>query len=120
MPSAPGSLDAAESAACSPCHSGTNASPPLRNVMGEYSKTYAHPTLTVTGAHDPAESLPVNTTRHAACADCHNPHAAFPQTGTPVAPALEADLSGIRHFRSRNTRSERIPGLFQMPRGQLQ
>lgn len=88
-------LDAAESAACSPCHSGTNASPTLRNVLGEYSKTYAHPTLTVTGVHDPAESLPVNTTRHAACVDCHNPHAAVAQTGTPVAPALQADLSGV-------------------------
>jgi predicted CXXCH cytochrome family protein len=94
----PRSLDAAEEAACSPCHSGSNASPPLRNVMGEYAKTYVHPTLTVSGAHDAAESLPVNTTRHAECADCHNAHAASPQNATPVAPAAEADLAGVSGY----------------------
>jgi len=94
----PRSLEGAESAACSPCHSGTNASPALRNITGEYSKTYVHPTLTVTGAHDAAESLPVNTTRHAACADCHNSHSASAQTGTPIAPAIEADLNGVSGY----------------------
>ena len=94
----PRSLDAAEEAACSACHSGLNASPPLRNVMADYAKTYAHPTLTVSGAHDPVEPLPVNTTRHAECADCHNPHAAFAQTGTAAPPALEADLAGVSGY----------------------
>jgi predicted CXXCH cytochrome family protein len=91
-------VDAAESAACSPCHSGANASPALRNVMAEYSKTYAHPTLTVTAAHDAAEKLPVNTTRHAACADCHNPHTAFGATGYPIPPGVENAISGVSGY----------------------
>lgn len=94
------SLIGSEEADCSACHSGANVSPPLRNVMGEYTKTYAHPTVTVSGAHDPVESLPVNTTRHAECADCHNPHAAAPQTGTSVPPNLEADLTGTSGYDS--------------------
>ena len=94
----PRSLDAVEEAACSPCHSGANVSPTLLNVTGEYAKAYSHPTLTVSGAHDAAESLPVNTTRHAECADCHNPHAAAPQAATPTAPALEVDLSGVSGY----------------------
>jgi len=92
------SLDAVEEAACSTCHNGANASPPLLNVMGDYTKTYAHPTLTVSGVHDPTEGLPVNTTRHAECADCHNSHAASPQTGTPVAPTIQADLAGVSGY----------------------
>jgi len=94
----PRNLKAAEEAACSPCHSGANASPALRNVMGEFAKTYSHPATTVSGAHDPAESLPVNGTRHAECADCHNSHAASAQTGTPVAPASQASLAGVSGY----------------------
>jgi hypothetical protein len=66
--------------------------------MGEYTKTYAHPSLTVTGVHDPSETLPVNSSRHAACADCHNPHSSYSQTGTPVAPATEAELAGVSGY----------------------
>jgi len=73
-------LKGVEQAVCSPCHSGTNISPVLRNVMGDFSKTYSHPTTTVAGVHDPTESLPVNTARHAECPDCHNPHAASAQS----------------------------------------
>jgi predicted CXXCH cytochrome family protein len=96
--SVPRNMKALEEAACSPCHSGANVSPALQNVMGEYAKTYSHPTATVTGAHDPAEAIPVNNTRHAECADCHNPHAASAQTGTPVAPLIEADLTGVSGY----------------------
>ncbi|HMD49188.1 MAG TPA: cytochrome c3 family protein, partial [Bryobacteraceae bacterium] len=97
------SLIAAEEADCSPCHGGTNVSPALRNIMGEYTKTYSHPTLTVSGAHDAAEAVPVNATRHAECVDCHNSHAATPQIGTPAAPALEADLTGVSGYDTAGT-----------------
>ena len=92
------SLKAAESADCSPCHGGANVSPALPNVMGEFSKAYAHPSLTATGIHDPMEGVPVNNARHSACADCHNPHAASAQTGTPVAPAAQADIAGVSGY----------------------
>ncbi len=94
----PRNLKASEEGACSPCHSGANAAPALLNVMAEFTKTYAHPTTTVTGAHDPAETLPVNGTRHAECADCHNSHAASAQAGTPVAPAVQASLAGVSGY----------------------
>ena len=51
--------------------------------------------MSVAGAHDPAEGLPVNNTRHAECPDCHNSHAAYAQTGTPAAPAAQAALAGV-------------------------
>lgn len=91
-------LKGVESATCVPCHGGANVSPALLNVMGEFTKAYVHPSLTVVGVHDPAEGVPVNNTRHAACADCHNPHAAAAQTGTPSAPALESDLAGVSGY----------------------
>ena len=92
------SLKAVEEAACSSCHSGSNVTPVLRNVIGEYSKTYSHPTLRVSGAHDAAESLPVEKARHAECADCHNSHAAAASTGTPLPPSLQAPLAGARGY----------------------
>ncbi len=94
----PRSLKAAEESGCSPCHGGANASPAPLNLMAEYTKAYSHPTLTVSGAHDAAEALPVNSARHAECADCHNSHAAYAQTGTPTAPNVKASLAGISGY----------------------
>jgi len=94
----PRNLDAAESAACSPCHGGANSSPALLNVMAEYNKTYSHPTLIVTGIHDPAEAVPVNNARHAACSDCHNSHTASAQTGTALPPAVQASVTGVNGY----------------------
>lgn len=89
---------ALEEAACTPCHGGTNLSPVLRNITGEYAKTYVHPTMTVSGAHDAAEAVPVNTARHAECADCHNSHTATAQVGTALPPALQSDLAGVNGY----------------------
>jgi predicted CXXCH cytochrome family protein len=91
-------LKAAEQSACSPCHSGTNTAPALRNVLGDFAKTYSHPATTVSGVHDPAESLPVSTARHAECPDCHNPHAASAQTGTALPPAVPSGLAGASGY----------------------
>jgi predicted CXXCH cytochrome family protein len=96
--SAPRNLKAVEEATCAPCHSGANTTPTLQNVMGEFTKTYKHPTTTVSGAHDPTEAIPVNNTRHAECADCHNSHAASAQVGTPVAPNVQAELAGVSGY----------------------
>ncbi len=85
---------------CAPCHgvTTTNVTPALPNVMGEYAKTYSHPTLTVTGAHDAAEAVPVNNTRHAECADCHNSHAAAAQAGTALPPGVQSAMAGARGY----------------------
>ncbi|MEQ1947343.1 MAG: cytochrome c3 family protein [Bryobacteraceae bacterium] len=109
-PVAPRNMRAAEEAACSACHSGANMSPSISNVMAEFTKTYAHPTTTVTGAHDPTESLPVNNTRHAECADCHNSHAAQAQTGTPTAPNVQAALLGVNGY---DTSGAQTPAAYE-------
>jgi len=101
----PRNLRGLESAACTPCHNGANVSPALRNVMGEYTKAYAHPTLTVTGVHDPAEGIPVNNTRHAACADCHNSHAATAQVGVALPPTVEAALISVKGYDTSGVQS---------------
>lgn len=88
-------LRASEESACSPCHSGTNVTPALRNVLVEFSKVYAHPATTLSGLHDPAENaFPLNSSRHAECADCHNSHAANASGGAAVAPGVPAALLG--------------------------
>ncbi len=88
-------LRGSEEAACNQCHSGTNISPALANLMGEFGKAYSHPTTTVSGLHDAGENVfPLNLNRHAECADCHNSHAAAKSGGSTVPPALQASLLG--------------------------
>jgi predicted CXXCH cytochrome family protein len=96
---APGSparlLRGAEEAACSQCHSGTDLSPPIADVMGEFNKSYSHPVVTVSGLHDAAENaFPLNTNRHSECVDCHNSHAASNTGGSTVPPGLQSSLLG--------------------------
>jgi hypothetical protein len=62
--------------------------------MLELTKVYTHPVLTTSSSHDPAEAIPVNSSRHSACPDCHNPHSSQAVSGTPTPPALEASLIG--------------------------
>jgi predicted CXXCH cytochrome family protein len=99
-PAGPRNLNGAEQAACSPCHGGTNVTPALRNVMADFSKVYSHPATTISGVHDPSESLPLNNSRHAECADCHNPHAASAQTGAALPPDMPASLAGVSGYDS--------------------
>jgi predicted CXXCH cytochrome family protein len=92
-------LRASEESACSSCHSGTNVTPALRNVLSEFTKTYAHPTTTVSGQHDAAENaFPLNSSRHAECADCHNSHAASGTGGATSPPGVEAPLLGVSGY----------------------
>jgi predicted CXXCH cytochrome family protein len=95
---APRDVKLPEESGCLNCHSALLVTPSLLNITAEYAKTYSHPTITVSGAHDAAEAIPVNTTRHAECVDCHNPHSAYAQTGTAVAPNAEAELAGVSGY----------------------
>jgi predicted CXXCH cytochrome family protein len=89
-------LRSREEAACAVCHTTPSAvSPAPPDVMTALSTAlYKHPITTVSGAHDPAEKLPVSDTRHSECQDCHNPHAAQPVSSSIVAPAMPATLLG--------------------------
>lgn len=93
--SSPRLLRGYEEAACSLCHNGTNLTPALLNVMGEFSKVYAHPTTTVSGLHDANENaFPLNASRHAECPDCHNGHAAANAGGAALPPGVQSALLG--------------------------
>lgn len=90
---------APEEETCAICHAGTGVSPTLRDILGEFNKTYSHPTLTVSGQHKPNESIaPVNSARHAECSDCHNPHAAAASSGTTIPPGVPAPLTGASGY----------------------
>jgi predicted CXXCH cytochrome family protein len=60
-----------EEEVCLVCHTGEVAA---TDVEGQLQKISAHPVEETSGIHDPPES-PVTMGRHAACPDCHNPHA---------------------------------------------
>ena len=75
---------------CMVCHNGSVAS---RNLSAEFNKSSAHPVLTTSSLHDEAEN-PLNaTTRHATCADCHNPHAA--NATKAMRPNASGALAGV-------------------------
>jgi hypothetical protein len=83
---------------CAICHGGAPIISPgplgPLNIMSELTKLYAHPVLTTSSSHDPAEAILVNSSRHSACPDCHNPHSSQAVSGTPTPPASEASLIG--------------------------
>jgi len=85
-----------QQAVCMKCHGDQPATiPSVPSLAPEFRKTYAHPVgMEISPPHDAAESLPVNSSRHAECADCHNPHASSADTGATVAPAIQRSQSG--------------------------
>ena len=115
---------------CYQCHDGnvtTNIKNPpsntvVQNIKTSFSgKTYKHPGSTVAGSsgatdsgHDLAETLPINSSRHASCDDCHNPHAAKGYelaSGTfPVPPAMPSTLWGVEGVRADGTSRSRTTG----------
>jgi predicted CXXCH cytochrome family protein len=61
---------------CLNCHNGTIAK---TNILADIRKLSAHQVFLRTGLHDPTED-PFTMRRHVECFDCHNAHAARPQT----------------------------------------
>jgi len=85
-----------ETANCTICHSGTVAKADF-NFNTEFTKTSRHPIDIDPWTHTPNED-PTDTTtpmtRHVACADCHNPHAA--NASSAAAPNVSGPLKGVR------------------------
>lgn len=80
---------------CVACHSGgSNMSPSAMNVFAELAKV-GHPVPSGTNGHDAAETLVLNSNRHATCADCHNGHASNQVTAFPPAPITRASQNGV-------------------------
>ena len=99
-------LKLVEENTCFQCHNGTVAET-NRNIQAEFqNKVYRHPVLTTPSVHDASEG-PTNATfrlpetaagasRHAECADCHNPHAANSQSASPpAASGFQRNVDGI-------------------------
>lgn len=114
---------------CFQCHDGnltTNIKNPPTNGVVQNIKTaftgatYKHPGSTVAGSsgatdagHDPGEILPISS-RHAACDDCHSPHAAkgYESAGGvfPVPPNMPSTLWGVRGVKADGTVRNRTAG----------
>jgi predicted CXXCH cytochrome family protein len=90
-----------DDAACLRCHGGGNVRRPL---AADLAKRSSHAGLG-RGVHDPSEGLPAAgklragpapaARRHAACVDCHNPHAASAQPGLGGVPGALAGVWGV-------------------------
>lgn len=87
-------------ATCINCHNGgTNVSPPAPNIYAEMAAPkIGHASIAANGnnAHSARESDVLNHNRHAACVDCHNPHATKQvAAGFTAPPAIRASQSGV-------------------------
>lgn len=76
---------------CLVCHSGSVAT---KNLANEFNKPSAHPVLTTASLHDAAEDPMAPKSRHAACVDCHNPHAA--NSTSAIRPNASGALAGVQ------------------------
>ena len=75
---------AASAATGAPCH-GTGAASGGKVIESLFSRSYKHPTTSITGVHTDLDVLATQTgtksfnwslSKHAECVDCHNPHQA--------------------------------------------
>ncbi|MBZ5723010.1 MAG: hypothetical protein LAO03_21940 [Acidobacteriia bacterium] len=93
---AKGLLRAGNETDCITCHNGgSSLSPVAPNVFAEFAKVGAHPFSTPTGTHDAGEGVLLNQSRHATCADCHNPHSANQVVTFPLPPSIRTSQNGI-------------------------
>jgi predicted CXXCH cytochrome family protein len=77
---------------CFVCHNGTVVEKDLR---AEFNKPSSHPVLRTSTTHRANED-PVNSPRHTACSDCHNPHSVRKSvTSLRNAPRLISGLKGV-------------------------
>lgn len=111
----PSHLVAREEELCLACHDG---SPAARDIARELRKPYSHPTRQGSDRHsageggNPARYSYLGGNRHAECSDCHNPHAAFSDPRTPVAPLASSRNSKVSRLRVMNGPPDSIP-LYQ-------
>lgn len=86
-----------EEETCFNCHNGNVAN---KNIEQEFYKPSKHPVMNSSDVHDPDED-PLWASRHVACSDCHNPHAA--NTASARAPAAPGSLSKVSGVSSSGT-----------------
>lgn len=104
--------------ACLICHSGgTIVAPPAANIAAEMaSPKISHVVATAAGnsSHSAHESELLDHNRHAACVDCHNPHATK-QVGLtfPAPPLIRTSQAGIDGISATDGRSIVSPATNQ-------
>jgi hypothetical protein len=64
-----------------------------KNIKGQFQKFSSHRVEMTQGVHDPKERPDLIASRHAECADCHNPHAA--RAGAASAPFVSGRLERV-------------------------
>ncbi len=80
------------------CHGTTGTGTDTKNIESEFTKLYAHPTVTTAGKHrnpDDASSLGIDA-RHAECQDCHNSHQSKQGLHAVKSNAVSGVLQGVR------------------------
>ena len=103
---------------CLACHSGgTTVSPPAANIAAEMSSPkISHVVANAAGnsSHSAHESELLDHNRHAACVDCHNPHATK-QVGLtfPVPPLIRISQAGVDGVSATDGRSIVSPATNQ-------
>ncbi len=87
---------------CFQCHDGNATTNIPWNISTAFSsKLYQHPgTGTTQSGHDPNETPVISSSRHGACDDCHNPHAASSYTTTPNRPFVQPNMIGVSGVNS--------------------
>lgn len=99
---------------CLNCHSGavTNF-----NIAAEIGKRSSHLGRLRTGVHDPKES-PFTMRRHSECVDCHNPHAAQPDSIGLVRGTLGQTVKGpnqhVKGIRIGGTETDNSTFLYEI------
>ena len=99
---------AGENQDCYVCHNGNVAA---QNIEAEFNKPSAHSVTAVATVHDPTED-PINAPRHAACADCHNPHAA--KSAIATAPNANGALAGVTGVNAAGTVVEPLAREYEL------
>lgn len=89
----------AEEETCRACHAGSNVTPAIPDVFADLAKTYAHPVLAQAALHSTDENaFPLGGSRHAECADCHQPHSGQKDQGGSTPPHVTPALAGASGF----------------------
>ncbi len=94
---------------CLVCHNGSAAA---KNVAADFNKFSVHPVLATSSLHDAAEDSLHLQKRHAACVDCHNPHAA--SSAPAVRPNVGGALAGVAGVNSSGAPVARITREYEL------
>jgi predicted CXXCH cytochrome family protein len=111
-------LRALDDQTCIVCHSGgTSVSPPAPNIAAEMASpkiSHMIAAAAKNSSHSVRESELLNRNRHAACVDCHNPHATK-QVGLsfPAPPLIRPSQEGVSGISATDGRSIVSPATNQ-------